>query len=89
MSSLREMKKYIALSFTIILAITTILLFWAFFSRLAMPFNSEGNYFDSNECVVYHQYAVEVYGLLSILFLFFTIMVIFILKKLYPKDLAD
>jgi hypothetical protein len=46
-----------------------------------MPYNSEGNYFDSEAGIVYHKQAVMVYGIIASFFTLGTVWVIYILRK--------
>jgi len=46
-----------------------------------MSYNSEGNYFDENSGVVYHQQAVNVFGVIALILFFLTILTVWKLKK--------
>ncbi|MFM2386984.1 MAG: hypothetical protein RL660_1741 [Bacteroidota bacterium] len=59
------MKKWILIVVAIIFAVLTVMLCWTFFSRARMDYNEEGNYFDQNIGIVYHEQAVLVYGVLA------------------------
>lgn len=76
-----RMKKVFLTGFTTIMGILTILFATLLISRLRMPFNSMGNYFDQTDGVVYHEHSVMVYGLISAVLLFFTALSIFLLKR--------
>jgi hypothetical protein len=45
-----------------------------------MNYNTEGNYFDENSAVVYHEQAVFVYGILAFVSLLVTTLTIWRLK---------
>ena len=47
------------------LTILTTIFCWTFYSRLKFDYNSEGNYFDEKNVVVYHEQAVFVYGTIA------------------------
>jgi hypothetical protein len=67
-----KMKKVILTSLTIIFSIMTIISVWIFISRLEMPYNSEGKYFDLNSMVVYSEQSKMVFGVISICFIILT-----------------
>jgi len=75
------MAKYLLMAFTIILIVLTILFGWTFINRWTMPFDSEGNYFDQNAGVVYHQQSALVYGLITTFLLSLTILIGLITRK--------
>jgi hypothetical protein len=57
-----------------------------FINRWTMPFNSEGNYFDENINVVYHEQSVFIYGVITILLLLVTALTgLFARKKFKMK----
>ncbi|RYE53197.1 MAG: hypothetical protein EOP48_14910 [Sphingobacteriales bacterium] len=78
---LMKMAKYLLIAFTIILIALTTLFGWTFINRWTMPFNSEGNYFDQNAGVVYHQQSVLVYGLITLFLLSFTVLIGLLTRK--------
>jgi hypothetical protein len=67
------MKRIIFTITTTVLAAITIAFAMTFINRLALKYNSEGNYFDEKSAIVYDEQAVLVYGILSILFLSLTL----------------
>lgn len=82
-NSIKQKMGKILLTFLITsLTILTIVICLTFINRLTMPYNSEGNYFEENSCVVYHQQSVIFYGILIVLFLFLTIFSVYkIIRK--------
>ncbi|PZP52548.1 MAG: hypothetical protein DI598_00495 [Pseudopedobacter saltans] len=70
------MKLLLRLSCIVLLFICAI----TFWKRLSLPYNTEGNYFDEANSIVYHQQAVGVFGFLSLLFLVI-LVVSFVRKK--------
>ncbi len=75
------MTKFLLTFSTIILFVLTILFAWTFVNRWTIPFNSEGNYFDENTSVVYHEQSVLIYGLITISLLLFTALTGFFARK--------
>ena len=75
--------KFLMTLITIILIIVTLLVTYTFAHRLTLPYNSEGNYFDDNSMVVYHQQAVQVLGLFSIIAITVSVVVIYKTKRYY------
>lgn len=75
------MKKITHVSLILILFASTILFIWAFISRAMMPYNSEGNYFDSVTSIVYHKQAVMIYGFIASIFTLCSVWVIYLLRK--------
>jgi len=61
------MKRIIQLFLTLILTFSTIIIGLTFIQRLKLPYNSEGNYFDPVNSIVYHRQAVGVYGSIVLL----------------------
>lgn len=60
----------------------TIIFGWFFFERYNLPYNSENCYFDEANAIVYHQQAVEIYGLICFVFFVLTLVsLIWILKS--------
>jgi len=57
-------KKLILMLLSIFSVLVTIIFSIIFVNRLVMPYNSEGNYFDKGNAVVYNEQAVLVYGIL-------------------------
>lgn len=68
----------ISTTFSTILAIVFLMIF---IDRLILPYNSEGNYFDQKDLVVYHQQSIVAYGLLTFIFLTTTIISIYFMMK--------
>ena len=60
-------KKLILMLLSIFSVLLTIIFSIIFVNRLVMPYNSEGNYFDKGNAVVYNEQAVLVYGILLII----------------------
>ena len=48
-----------------VLVFTTCLIGWLFIRRLILPYNSEGNYFNETDSIVYHEQAVLVFGIIT------------------------
>lgn len=63
----KEVKKIVLTILTAISFLMAMLFTCIFFSRLTMPFDSEGRHFDEASLTVYHQQSVLVYGLLSLI----------------------
>ncbi|MGX7666400.1 hypothetical protein [Flavobacterium pedocola] len=80
------MKRILFTIGTAALTVITILLVLVFAERLALNYNSEGNYFDENTAIVYHEQAVLVYGILSVLFLGMTLLLTCLTIKTFKKD---
>lgn len=76
-----KITKLIAIFIFIITAIITIILGSVFIKRWSMPFNSEGNYFDVDSGISYHEQSVLFYGLLTTLFFLLTILSGFYIKR--------
>jgi hypothetical protein len=77
------MKKGALIVMTTILSILTIVFGLAYFNRLGMEYNSEGNFFDSDAGIVYHEQAVGGYGIIALFLLTLTICTVWKLKKKY------
>ncbi|OJY93861.1 MAG: hypothetical protein BGP13_01030 [Sphingobacteriales bacterium 40-81] len=75
------MKRRTLIILTTILTFLTIFLGCKFFKRLRLDYNSEGNYFDENSSVVYHEQAKNIYGIITFLLLFLTLLTVWNLKK--------
>ncbi|MBK5721884.1 hypothetical protein JGH11_13475 [Dysgonomonas sp. Marseille-P4677] len=56
----------------------------AFINRLNLPYNSEGRY--SEGIIVYHEQAVEVFGIISFVFIIITILLAYLLYKSLRKN---
>jgi hypothetical protein len=78
-------KKNILRIFLFILFVSTILIASVLLTRLKMEYNSEGNYFDENTLVVYKKQAIIVYGIITLLLLFFIFIVANILRRIGNK----
>ena len=76
--------KFIQAVILVPLLIGTFGIGWVFIKRIRLPYNSEGRYFDEGSGVVYHQQAVVVYGLLSIIVLAIIVGVVYRLSR--PKN---
>lgn len=74
--------KHVSLILTILFTVLTLLLSWTFFNRMRLNYNSDGNYFDENSGVVYHEQALIVYGILALVSLLLTVLTFWKLKKL-------
>jgi len=48
-----------------VLVFTACLVGWLFIRRLILPYNSEGNYFNETDSIVYHEQAVLVFGIIT------------------------
>ncbi|WP_299895501.1 hypothetical protein [uncultured Aquimarina sp.] len=57
--------------FTIIIGSITAFCIWIYIEKAKLPYDANGTYF-SEEGIVYHEQAKEVYGLLSIIGLLIT-----------------
>lgn len=79
--SLIAMEKYLLKSFTVILLVLTILVGRTFLNRWTMPFNYEGNYFDQNINVVYHEQSVLIYGIATFFLAMLTVFIAFLARK--------
>jgi len=66
---------------TLVFVLLTIIISNAFFNRMKMPFNSEGNYFDENAGIVYHQQSVMAYGIMAFILLATSVFLVFIFAK--------
>ncbi len=64
-------KKTIGYMFTIIIGSITAFCIWIYIEKAKLPYDANGTYF-SEEGIVYHEQAKEVYGLLSIIGLLIT-----------------
>jgi hypothetical protein len=84
-----KLTKVIQVIILVLLLIGTFTIGWIYISRLRLPYNSEGRYFDEATSVVYHQGAVEVYGLIFIILLAITIGVIFWIAKAKKQKMKN
>ena len=75
-----NMKKWTLVILTIFTSVLTFIFSLTFFNRIRMNYNTEGNYFDENSAVVYHEQAVFVYGILAFVLLLVTTLTIWRLK---------
>lgn len=76
--------KKITLSFLFLVSADLSVLFTtAFINRMNLPYNSEGRYFSG--IVVYHEQAVEVFGIISSVFIIITILLVYILYRSFRK----
>lgn len=76
--------KKIILSFLLLVSVGfTVLFTTAFINRMNLPYNSEGRYF--NGIVVYHEQAVEVFGIISSVFIIITIGLTYLLYRSFRK----
>lgn len=71
---------------TVVLVLVTLLLTYAFIDSLILPYNSEGNYFDENSMVVYHQQDVEAYGFLTFIAIILTSLAVYKTKKVFANE---
>jgi hypothetical protein len=62
------MKRGVSLSVTLLLTALALPLAWMWRMRSALPYNDQGRYYDSADSVVYTDSALEVLGLLAIVF---------------------
>ena len=77
------MTKIILIVTTTLLTILTIVFVMILIERLTLPFNSEGNYFNEKDFLVYNQQSIIAYGLLTFIFLTTTIILTyFTIKKI-------
>ena len=73
---------------TTILIVLTAVFSLTHLNRLKMNYNSEGNYFDENSGVVYHQQAVIIWGIIALALFFLTILTAWKLKKnIFSNDM--
>lgn len=70
------MKTIIFTILNIILSILFILFALFFIQSISFEYNSDGNYFDENSMVNYHQQSILVYGMLTL----FTLLIIFFIN---------
>ncbi|MBN1252383.1 MAG: hypothetical protein JXR51_16275 [Bacteroidales bacterium] len=76
------MKKTIWIIIALIFTFLTAIVGLEFKNRFALPYNSNGNYFDKTTTIVYHAQSVFVYGLITfILFLIALFLAYFASKK--------
>jgi len=75
------MKKRILIILTTILFVLTAVFSFIYLNRLKMNYNSEGNYFNENPGVVYHQQAVIIWGIIALVLFFLTVLTAWKLKK--------
>ena len=75
-----NMKKWTLVILTIFTSVLTFIFSLTLFNRIRMNYNTEGNYFDENSAVVYHEQAVFVYGILAFVSLLVTTLTIWRLK---------
>ena len=80
------MTKIILTISTTLLTILTIISVMTLIERLTLPYNSEGNYFDEKESVVYNQQSIFAYGLLTFIILTTTIVLTYFLMKKIKKN---
>ncbi len=76
------MKIKILILATAILALVFMLTGWTFYTRMALDYNSEGNYFDKNTLVTYNEQGVITFGLMTFVILIVTLLMIKKIKKL-------
>jgi hypothetical protein len=69
-----------------LLFILTTLIGLLFLSRLGMKYNSEGNYFDEESTVVYHEQSVLIFGLLFLACLLTSLLTARKLKANFNKS---
>ena len=82
------MTKIILIITTTLLTILTIIFVMTFIDRLTLPYNSEGNYFDEKDSIVYHQQSIIAYGILTFIILTTTIIsTYFMMKKMKKKSI--
>jgi len=74
------MKKRTLIILTTILTVLTTVFGLTYLSRLRMKYNPEGNYFDENSGVVYHEQAVLVFGIIAFFLFILTILTAWKLK---------
>ena len=73
---------------TTILTVLTAVFSLTYLNRLKINYNSEGNYFDKNSGVVYHQQAVIIWGIIALALFFLTILTAWKLKKnIFSNDM--
>ena len=70
----------------IALVTMSIIFAWTFVNRWTMPFNSEGNYFDLNTGVSYHEQSVIFYGVITTILMLFTALTGFYLKRKFTHQ---
>jgi hypothetical protein len=75
------MTKIILMVTTTLLTILTIVLVMTLIDRLTLPYNSEGNYFDEKDFLVYNQQSIIAYGLSTFILLTTTIISTYYLIK--------
>lgn len=71
------MNSKILISIKIVVWALTAFLGLTFYNRLKMPYNTEGNYFEENSALVYHEQSVLVWGLVFFVFFCFSVFVTF------------
>ena len=68
--------KYLLYLLTLIIGLTTSFFIWTYTKRANFDYNSEGRVFSSEDGVVYHEQAKEVYGIVALLGLILTTLLI-------------
>jgi hypothetical protein len=77
------MTKIILIVTTTLLTILTIIFVMILIERLTLLYNSEGNYFNEKDFLVYNQQSIIAYGLMTFIFLTTTIILTyFTIKKI-------
>lgn len=80
------MKKNLQIAILTILFVLEVLISIVFFKRLYLPYNEEGNYFDENIMVVYHQQSLLSLGTMLILvFLAISFLCFKLMRKSLPS----
>ena len=81
------MKKWLLSILVFILGFSTTMLGWNLLITMDRNYNSEGNYFDYKEGVVYNEQGIMVYGILTFLMLLLTLLVAWkLIKSFKQKD---
>lgn len=74
------MKKWVIIILLILLILLTIVSVRTYLNRSGLGYNAEGNYFDQDAGIVYHEQAVLFYGSISVVLLLLAFLVVRRLK---------
>lgn len=70
----------------VLITVSIIFTFWfifIFLHRLSLDYNSEGRFYDAKTMVVYQEQSVFVYGLISLIFAIFSLVLVLVFIKRY------
>ena len=80
------MKKWLLSILVFILGFSTSMFGWNLLITMDRDYNSEGYYFDYKEGVVYNEQGIMVYGILTFLMLFLTLLAAWKLIKSFRQN---